>query len=56
MWAGLCVNLLGGVLGFGITAVLAWLGAFAAASAFNLMLFVLLWTLPALLLTSIAGK
>ena len=56
VWAGLCVNLLGGVLGFGITAVLAWLGAFAAASAFNLMLFVLLWTLPALLLTSIAGK
>lgn len=56
VYAGMAVNLLGGLLGFCIAAVLAWLGAFAAASAFNLMLFVLLWTLPALLLTSIAGK
>ena len=56
VWAGLCVNLLGGILGFAITAVLSWLGAFAAASAFNLMLFALLWTLPVMLLTSIAGK
>ena len=54
--AGLGVNLLGGVLGLGITVVLCWLGAFTAASSFNMMLFALLWTLPALLLTTLAGK
>ena len=56
VYAGLAVNLLGGLLGLVIAGILAWLGAFTAASAFNLMLFVLLWTLPALLLTSIGGK
>ena len=56
VWAGLCVNLLGGLLGLAITVVLCWLGAFDSASPFNLMLFCLLWTLPALLLTTVAGK
>ena len=41
---------------FVVTVILCWLGAFTAASPFNLMLFAILWTLPALLLTSIAGK
>lgn len=54
--AGLAVNLLGGLVGFVVTVILCWLGAFTAASPFNLMLFAILWTLPALLLTSIAGK
>ena len=56
VFAALGVNLLGGVLGIVITAILSYLGAFTAASAFNLMLFLLLWTIPALLLTSTGGK
>lgn len=54
--AGLSVNLLGGLVGFVVAVILCWVGAFTAASPFNLMLFAILWTLPALLLTSIAGK
>lgn len=54
--AGLCLNLLSGLVGLGLTALLCWLGAFTAASPFNLMLYGLAWTLPALLLTSIASK
>ena len=53
---GLLICLLSGILGFLITMVLAFLGAFAAASAFNVMLFVLLWTLPALLLSVTAAR
>lgn len=56
VYASMAVNLLSGVLGFVITAVLAWLGAFAAASAFNFMLYGLLWTLPVMLLTASVGK
>ncbi len=54
--AGLCINLLSGLVGLGLTALLCWLGAFGAASPFNLMLYGLAWTLPALLLTSIASR
>lgn len=53
---GVAVSLLGGVVGFAITLMLSFLGSFAVASALNLMLFTLLWTLPVLLLTAIAGK
>lgn len=54
--SGLCLNLLSGLVGLGLTALLCWLGAFGAASPFNLMLYGLAWTLPALLLTSIASR
>lgn len=54
--SGLIVDLMGGCLGFAITAILSYLGAFATASAVNLMLFALLWTVPALLLTAIGNQ
>ena len=54
--AGLCLNLLSGLVGLALTALLCWLNAFGAASPFNLMLYGLAWTLPALLLTSIASR
>jgi len=52
----LMICLLSGSIGFVITVILAFLGAFAAASAFNLTLFNLLWIASALLLSSVAGK
>lgn len=52
--SGLVLNLFGGILGFGIALALSWLNAFDAASAFNLMLFWLLWSIPALLVTALS--
>ncbi len=54
--AGLVVNLLGGCIGFLVSALLAWSGSFPLVSAANLMLYNLLWTLPALVLSATWGK
>jgi len=54
--AGLAVNLLGGCVGFLVSAFLAWTGSFLPVSAANLMLYGLLWTLPALILSVTPGK
>jgi len=54
--AGLTVNLLGGCVGFVVAAFLAWTDSFLPVSAANLMLYALLWTLPALILSVTPGK
>ncbi len=49
--ATLAVDLSGGGIGFLITTLLAWSGGFASLNAVNLMLYCLLWTFPALVLS-----
>lgn len=45
LW-GTIISILAGVIGLGITGVLAWLGAIDLMSAENLLLYVLLWSVP----------
>ena len=48
--AGALLSVLGGLLGLGLMAVLAVLPAFEAATALNLLLYVLVWLVPTALL------
>ena len=50
------VSLLSGVLGMGLLFLLTYLGAESAASAFNLLLYQVLWQIPNLLITGLVGK
>ncbi len=54
--AAMMITLLCGILGICLLALLAYLGAETAASASNLLLYQLLWLLPNLLITGMAGK
>lgn len=45
LW-GTIVSILAGVIGLGMTGVLAWLGSIDLMSAENLLLYVLLWSVP----------
>ena len=48
---GLVVHILGGVLGLGAVAVLAFLGQTALLSPLNLLLYQAIWLVPGFLLT-----
>ncbi len=48
---GTAVDLLAGIAGLMLMALLLWLDAMATASVFNLLLFTLIWALPGLLLS-----
>ncbi len=50
------VSLMAGVLGMVLLCLLTYLDAVAAASAFNLLLYQLLWQIPLALITSFVGK
>ena len=50
------ISLLSGILGMGLLAVLTYLDATQSASAANLLLYQLLWLLPAVLITGLFGK
>lgn len=54
--AAVAITLLGGIMGIFLMAVLTYLGAMEALSAVNLLLYQLLWLLPALLITGSVGK
>ena len=54
--SAVAVCLTGGVMGMVLMAVLTYLGATAAASAINLLLYQLLWLIPSLLITGLVGK
>lgn len=54
--AAMLVSLLSGILGMCLLFLLAYLGAEAAASAANILLYQLLWLLPGLLITGLVGK
>ena len=54
--AAMRITLLCGLIGICLLALLAYLGAETAASAFNLLLYQLLWLLPNLLITGMVGK
>ncbi len=48
--------ILAGLMGMGLMFLLTYLGAVEAASAFNLLLYQVLWLLPSLLITGLVGK
>ena len=48
--------LFAGLMGMGLLFLLTYLGAVEAASAFNLLLYQVLWLLPSLLITGLVGK
>ncbi len=54
--AAMMITLLCGMVGICLLALLAYLGAETAASAFNLVLYQLIWLLPGLLITGMVGK
>ncbi len=54
--AGLAVDLFGGLFGLIVVFFLGFGGAIATASAVNLLLFVLIWTVPGLLITMWAKR
>jgi len=54
--SAVAVCLLSGIIGTLLLCVMTYLGAIAAASALNLLLYQLLWLLPLMLITGLIGK
>jgi len=50
------INLAGGFVGIALMFLLTWLGAIAAVTAMNMLLFALVWALPTVVLTSWLGR
>ncbi len=50
-WIGVAIHLLGGILGLGMMAVLAYLGEAALLTPTNLLLYEMVWLIPGLLIT-----
>ena len=52
----LAISLLGGILGLLMVFLLAFIGSVATASCWNLAVYMVLWMIPQLLLTAMAGR
>ena len=50
-WIGVAIHLLGGILGLGMMAVLAYLGEASLLTPTNLLLYEMVWLIPGLLIT-----